>query len=188
MEVTMRLLPKVLVVGLLGLEAVAADWKYAGGASPQGGEQTLLYFDSESVERLTDGTVRAWTKSITVAEFNRMSKMKQGKMIEGLAKIVAGHYFPPYAVVSHASADDIADIVAWETVANLPETRPRAKVIVEIDCRKKMIRTLSATIFNDDESVRTSGKNGERDYISPEANGDTLRQLLCNPSLLKAIR
>jgi hypothetical protein len=164
------------------LEASAADWKYLGGAllKNKSGEM-LAYYDAESVQYLSNGNVRVWIKAVDVSEVVRLTTKKK-EVIKTTAEKVADGYYPPY-VLSHpypqTSFDDYMEIVAWEEAANHSEIKPKAKLLFEVNCKDRMIQTLSAVIYKgDDETASTSGID-KWNHISPESNGETLQQILC---------
>ncbi len=74
--------------------------------------------------------------------------------------------------------EDCINIIVWEEGANDAEIRSRARVLFEVNCKDKMIRSLSTTLYND-AGVTSSSKGGEWDYIGPESNSETLLKILC---------
>jgi hypothetical protein len=171
----------LIVMLLSGAKANGAEWKFVGSYMLLKGEKTLAYYDTASVEYISDGKVRVWTKAITQAEFERILKKKEKQIIETSGSKLAKQYYPPYVLLNpETSFDQYIDIISWEEVANDSEIIPRLKTFFEINCREKKLRVLSITYFNNDGGVVTSSKEaGEWAYISPESNGETLKKILC---------
>ena len=137
----------LLIIGFYAVEASGADWKFLGGSDVRDGEKVIAYYDAESLEYLSNGNVRLWTKAVYPSEVERIANKKD--VIEKAAKKVVDAYFPPYVLLNphpKTSYDDYVEIIAWEEAANHAEIEPRARFLFEINCKEKTIRTLS-TIF-----------------------------------------
>ncbi|MGD0022693.1 MAG: hypothetical protein ABSC54_10370 [Smithellaceae bacterium] len=148
------LLAMLLILVLGYKEASGADWKYFGGATLPKKELVIAYYDDESIEYLPAGNVRVWTKSVSPSEIGKMAQKKE--VIEKAAKKVVQAYFPPYCLLNpypKTSYDDYMNIIGWEEAANHDEIKPRARILFEIDCKEKMIRTLSTTIYENKGGV-----------------------------------
>ncbi len=182
----MKSLVRVGVVPIVGLlilgyaEVWGADWKYFGGAVLAKGEEAISFYDAETVEVLSDGNVRVWIKAFTdKSEFKKVQVKKE--VIEKVANKLVRKYYPPYVLLHpypETTYDTYIDIIGWEETANDPEVRPRTRIFLEINCKAKMIRSLSVTSY-DRAGVSSSAKGGEWDYIGPETNGETLHKILC---------
>lgn len=176
----------ILIIMLVTLiivykEASGADWKYFGGATLPKKEIVITYYDDESIEYLTTGNVRVWTKSVNSSEVEKITQKKG--VIEKAAKKVIQKYSPPYCLLNpypKTSYDDYINIIGWEEAANNSAIEPRARILFEIDCNGKMIQTLSTTIYEKKGGVtKGSGAPSEWSYISPETNSETLQKILC---------
>jgi hypothetical protein len=173
------LITMFLILALGCVEASGADWKFFGGSVLLKDETTIGYYDVESIEYLSNGNVRVWTKTVNPSEVERISGKKE--VIEKAARKLIDGYYPPYALLNpypKTSFDDFINIIGWEEAANYVGIKPRLRVLFEINCKGKMIRALSTTAYND-AGVPSSSKGGEWDYIGPETNSETLQKILC---------
>lgn len=169
-----------VAIGLTSIDANGADWKFCGGATLFKGEKTIAFYDSESVEHTSDGTVRVWVKAIKQSKFNMVMKKNEKQIIEKSAKKVANRYYPPYALANQkTSFDDCIEIISWEELANTYEIKTRSKLLFEIKCADKKIRTLSGASYKNNGEIEFSTKIGDWEYISPESNGELLQKILC---------
>jgi hypothetical protein len=181
LRTTLIIMIATLVIG--SLEASAADWKFLGGAllKKKSGE-TLAFYDAESVQYLSSGNVRVWTKAVDASEVDRLATKKK-EIIKTTAEKVANGYYPPYVLSNsnpQPSFDTYMEIVAWEQAANHAEIKPKAKLLYEINCKGKMIQNLSAVIHKGDGRTASTSDIDKWNYISPESNGETLQKILCN--------
>lgn len=170
-----------IIIFLFFLEGWGTDWKYFGGSVLQKGETAIVYYDPESLAYLSNGNVRVWTKAVSPSEHNKKI-MEKEEVIEKAARKIAKGYYPPYVLVGSSrqtTFDDYINIVVWEEGASDIEMKSRARVLYEVSCKDKMIRSLSATVY-DDAGVTSGSKGGEWDYIGPESNSETLLKILCN--------
>ncbi len=177
-----RLLIIVLVIiGFYAVEASGADWKFFGGTVLEKGDKVIVYYDAESVEYPSDGNVRVWTKTVAPSEVEKVIEKKE--VIEKAAQKVANGYYPPYILTNptpQPSFDNYMEIIGWEEAANHGETQPRARIFFEMNCKIKMIRSLSAISFGNDGGIKSSKRTpDEWSYISPETDSDTLHKILC---------
>jgi hypothetical protein len=182
MRRTILLIGVLLMVGFDGPEVHGADWKYLGGSKVAKGEDAIIFYDAEGVERTPNGNVRAWTKAFTdKAAFNRTEKKK--KTVEGAARKLVVGYVPPYCLVDPKncpSYDTAIDMIGYEETANDTYLQPRMRALYETDCEKKMIRTLSIILYKKNGGVDSESNPGEWNHISPETNAETLHKVLCN--------
>jgi hypothetical protein len=168
----------LFTIALPHFDAVGADWKFFGGTMVSG-EKMLTFYDAES-SKYTAGTVKVWVESIGQSEFNTKMKMHKKQNIEKAAEKVVSGYSPPYSSVNKkTSYDDSIEVISWEELANSSVLQPRAKLLFEINCKDKKIRTLTGTSFKNDGDITSSTKASEWNYISPESNGETLQKILC---------
>ena len=170
------------IISLLTVtEAQSEEWKFFGGTTLLKGEKTISYYDTESIEYGSIGNIKVWTKTVTQSEFQKIVQQEQSQIVDKSAKKIANGYVPPYSlfVSKNTNFDEVIDIVTWEEVANSFQIKPRVKILFEINCKEKRIRTISVTYFKDDGGVASSKNSGEWSYISPESNGETLQIILC---------
>jgi hypothetical protein len=171
-----------VILAITVIEASAADWKFIGGTllKKTSGE-TLAYYDPESVQYLPNGNVRVWIKAVDASEVDRLLA-KEKAIIETTAEKVANGYYPPYVLSNpkpERSFDTYMEIVAWEEAANHAAIKPRAKLLYEINCKERMIQTLSAVSYETDGTTASTSDAGQWNYISPESNSETLQKILC---------
>lgn len=170
----------IITIALTSVEAAVADWKFYGSATLFKGEETIVFYDSESVEYISGGTIRVWVKAIGQSEFDMMMEKNEKQILDKSAEKVASGYFPPYSLVNQkTNLDDSIEIISWEELANSFEINSRAKLLFEIDCIEKKIRTLSVINYKDDRMMEPNKKKGDWNYISPESNAKTLQEILC---------
>ena len=170
----------LVAISLANIDAAAADWKYCGGATLLKGEGTITFYDSESMDYTTDGTVRVWVKAIKESVFNLAMKKYKKQVVEKAAQKVINRYYPPYMLANQkTSYDDGVMIIAWEELANFYEIKPRAKILFEITCNARKIRTLSGVNYKNNGETESSSKIGDWNYITPESNGEALHKILC---------
>jgi hypothetical protein len=174
----MNALARIGLVGCLFVTpAIAADdpnWKLFGGT-----DDSYLYFAAGDIERLPDGHLRVWTKGLSVKQVNSAAE-KAVKDKGSISRIAFASIVdsPPLSGVKNLSKDEITDVVIEEDVANHSDLQPVIRVLYELDCAGKMMRTLS--IY-----VRKGGKTGRSNspaewmYVPPESNAATLHTLLC---------
>jgi hypothetical protein len=168
----------LFTIALSHFEAAGADWKFFGGTTVSG-EKMITFYDAESPV-YAGGTVKVWVESIGQSEFNMKMKSHEKQIIKKAAEKVVSGYFPPYSLVNKkTSYDDCIEVISWEELANSAVLQPRAKLLFEINCSEKKIRTLTGTSFKSDGDIASSTKASEWNYISPESNGETLQKILC---------
>lgn len=167
-------------ISLICTEAKGADWKYFGGVKlPLKNELAISFYDSETVEYLSNGNVRVWIKTVTKSEFEMVTKKKKNQIAEESAKKLVNGYFPPYTLVTpNTSYDDVIDIITWEETAKYAFS-PIFKMFSEINCKEKKHRILSTIYFKNDGGVKSNDSPHKWEYISPESNMETLQKILC---------
>lgn len=170
----------IITTFLKGAEVHGSEWKFIGGSTLLKGEKTLGYYDTESVEYISGGNVSVWMKAVTQFEFERIMNKEEKQIVDKSAKKLASGYIPPYSSVNpKITFDEAINIITWEEVANSSQIKPRLKILFEINCKEKKIRTISATYYKSDGGVASSENLAEWTYISPESNGETLQKILC---------
>jgi hypothetical protein len=160
-------------------DLLGADWKYIGdnyiNSSP-----TMSFYNAESVECTSNGNLRAWIKGVRITEINRMMRKKDKDLVRTSAEKVMRSYIPPYAFIEdNISFNKSIDIITWEETANHPDTKPSLMILSEIDCKQKMIRTLSAIYYQKGDKIEIDPEVGKWHYVSPGSNGEKLSFILC---------
>jgi hypothetical protein len=174
----MNAIARIGLVGCLFVTpAIAADapnWKLFGGT-----DDSFLYYAAGNIERLPNDHLRVWTKGLSVKQVNsaaeRAVKDKGSLSRIAFATVVDS---PPLSEVKTLSKDEITDIVIEEDVANHSELQPVIRVLYELDCAGKMMRTLSIYVRKDGKTGHSNSPD-EWMYVPPETNAATLHALLC---------
>jgi hypothetical protein len=177
---------KLLFIALLmtaflhGAEAQGADWKYYGAGTLQKSENVMTYYDAGSIEHLSDGHVKAWTKCISRSDVERTINLEEvTKRAE--RKIEAG-YIAPY-ILSNPKSQPNYDVnmrtTVWEEAANEDVIKPKLKVFYELNCKAKRIRNLSVISYKNDGGTETRSETDRWISIGPESNSETLYKMLC---------
>jgi hypothetical protein len=169
----------LITMSLISVESWGADWKYAGAAVIPKGEESLVFFDTQSVEHLSKGNVKVWIKSVNEIEFKKIFHKNEKIIVDRSAKKLVNGYFPPYSLVNPETRyPDVIDIVTWEETMNSDLVQFRMKTLLEINCKEKKHRTLSS-IFEYKGKLISSPDPDKWEYISPESNIETLYKILC---------
>lgn len=174
----------VTVCLLTGFRAdvLRASWKYAGAALPENGNgHTLAFFDAETVEYLSNGDVKVWVKTIDTSDVDGLVAREKTIMTKAAEK-TARSYYPPYFLSNpdpDASADACIEMILWEEAANHADVKPRAKMLYEINCRERMIQTVSAITYKSDGTTTFASDFDRWSPIPPDSTGDVLRRILC---------
>jgi hypothetical protein len=156
----------------------AADWKWIGGFTDNNNGQHLAFYDSETVERLHNGNVKAWMKDIKLSEMESIMNQHEDEIAKKAGKKVAEGYVPPYTLVKKSDRD-IIDLITWETIANYHGTNTHSKLLIEFACKKRLSRSLYFTIKTDGKTISLN-KPDEWTPIQPDSNSETLHKILCN--------
>lgn len=165
---------------LNGAEAQGADWKYYGGGDLPKSETMIAYYDAKSIERLSDGHVKVWTKGISLSEVEKIMNLEEvTKRAE--SKIKAG-YVPPY-ILSNPKPEPGYDvntrILMWEEAGNYDVIKSKLKVFYELNCKAKKILNLSIISSKNDGGTETRSDLDKWISISPGSNSETLHNILC---------
>jgi hypothetical protein len=174
------IIPVLIISFLHGAEAQGADWKYYGGVDLPKGEIMKAYYDAEKIERLSDGHVRVWTKSIGLSEVERIMDLEEVTK-RAAGKIKAG-YVPPYILSSsrHEPGYDVnTRIIFWEEAANYDVIKSKLKVFYELNCKAKEIQALSSISYKDDGKTEARSDAEKWISISAGSNSETLHKILC---------
>ena len=171
----------LVAINLISIDAAGADWKFCGGATLLKGEKTIACYDTESVEHTADGTVRVWVKAIKQSVFDAAIKKYEKQVVEKAAKKLVAQYYPPYVLVNQKTNSDVyVEIIVREELTNSYEIKPRVKVLFEINCLERKIRTRSVVNYKKNGESDSSSNIGDWQYITPESNGDNLQKILCH--------
>ena len=173
----------------------ASDWKYAGyvGTTALDRQPSVAFYDADSLKR--DGSsVRYWVKTIpekTLDTYAGKPGTKKSKdFVEAAANKIASGYVPPLLTVQgmvEKHQGDLKDflvaVVAWEVAANTGANHTTL-FLYEIDCDRKAIRYLDATVFDGKGNVkaRTGTLKKEWSFIAPDTNAAWTSEVMCPKS------
>lgn len=171
--------PLTLVVFLAASAATAQSpshsWHFFGVTQ----DGTSLFYSSTDLHGLPDGHVEVWTKGLSSKavrrEGDRLIKDKDVLKRVTMSALVGA---PPITSVEKLSQDQIDEIALEEEVANEAQLKPVLRMLWEVDCAGKMMRTLSTYLV---KGGRTgfSDKATEWGHVPPESTGETLYTLVC---------
>ena len=165
---------------LHGAEAQGADWKFYGEGDLSKGDAVIAYYDAESIKRLPDGMVRAWTQCISHAEVERTVNLEE--VSKKAARKIKERYVPPY-MLSNPKPEPGYDvnmrIIGWEAAGNYDVIKPNLKVFYELDCQAKKIRILSKINYKNDGGTETSSEIEKWIHVNPGSNTESLYKILC---------
>ena len=171
----------LLIISFLnGAEAHGADWKFYGRGDLPKSEAVIAYYDAESIERLSDGHVKAWTKSIGLSEVEKIMNLEE--VTKKAARKIKTGYVPPYLLSNpkpEPGSDVSQRIIVWEEAADYDVTKPKLKVFYELNCEGKKIRNLSIISSKSDGGKETRSDIDTWISIRPESNSETLHKILC---------
>jgi hypothetical protein len=103
-----KLLSVALLMGMILScnEAKGADWKFWGGSTSAKSEKVLLYYDTESLEHLSGGNIKVWTKAIKQTDIEKAIAKKDKQIIKAAAKQLQKNL-----------QTGICRLISWEIVA-----------------------------------------------------------------------
>lgn len=158
--------------------AADVDWKAYGFPTFEG--PNVCFYDANTVTRMPDGHLRAWTKCLLQKELDGIdTKSVIGKrIVENAARKVAAVYVPPITVIDNLDFNQSVAIIGYEETADLGQLQPKAQFYYELNCSERTIRTLS-TFVESESGESSDNKPSEWDYIPPEGAGANLHKILC---------
>lgn len=159
--------------------AIAADvdWKWYGGlASAIKGEEYCFY-EERGLVRAGQNIIRVWTKCLLQRDLDAVSQkdIYWRAFIDMSASRIAHYYFPPIAKIEHLDSQQIEQIIAYETLADVSGISPDTQIFYELDCGQRKLRELHISVGTQSTDVPTDWKN-----VPPEGNGANLISLLCH--------
>lgn len=170
----------VLACGLLTMipGANAAEWKVFG-AHETNGKKELLFFQADGVVRKPSGYVQVWVKILKQSDIDRVAghkdKQRAGRMVE---RLLSGYVPPILRNEKKNDADQVFYFTLAEDVASTAEVKVRTRILYEVDCAERLVRTLSVYVAND-KSSKSSDEVGTWAHVAPESNADELLPLVC---------
>lgn len=178
-----------LPVALFALGAHASEWRIAGLTKMLNDNQSVLFFDAETVSHPTKDSVRFWLKGIQATQFDSYFKAHKRSVMDQTAKKLATGYAPDLFLLDPVRAqfanskelnDAIDHYISWEIIANDPSVPTASKFYWEIDCAGRRVKTLDVALYNDRGELRPSGKlTNEYRSIDPDSNVQLWSLLLC---------
>jgi hypothetical protein len=121
-------------------QAEQDDWEFYGGTEI-GKEVLITYFSLSSVEKMQNGHVRVWIKSLPAKEIQKILDAKKGNdlLVKGAGRRIASGYIPAYCLANDCTQEQLLDLVLDEEIANRSNINVRAKIFYELDCAGKKI-------------------------------------------------
>lgn len=158
------------------------DWKLYGSATLDGNDEVTVFYSSSSIQKLQNGHIRVWVKSLAHAQINQTLNAKRGKdaRVERVAKKMVDGLSTPIAKIESLTSDQIAGILLEEEVANEALLVPRAQVFYELNCATRQIKGLSLNFVDKAGKRGSTSKEGEWDYVPPESIANRLMKMLCD--------
>ena len=176
------LLAAVIVLTGFVTDELRASWKYAGTIllEKENG-YALAFFDAENIQYPFNGDVQVWVKAIDASEIDRVVA-KEKDIVKKATEKMATSYYPPYFMSKpdqDPAMDTYIEMIEWEEAANRPDIKPRARFLYEINCKERMIQTISAVTYKRDGTSTFTSDFDKWSSLAPETAGDALRRILC---------
>jgi hypothetical protein len=175
-------------------QTAATDWKYYGSAEArQMGEgfgkipATYIFFDAKGIRQMPDHHLNLWAKSLPKAEVDALTSAIATDPALGAAftERIQSKYIPPFAAATGASPEKdkkgYISFVFWEAVANTKNMQPTSRILYDIDCAQRRIRSLSLQLYTDKTPPEglSSNEAGDWDYAAPDTNAGYLMAIVC---------
>jgi hypothetical protein len=165
---------------LTGAKAQGTDWKFYGSSDLSKSENVIAFYDAESIERLSDGNVKAWTKTISLSEVERITKVEE--VSNKAERKIKARYVPPYILSNpepRPSSEDTMKIIVWEEAANYDVIKAKSKALYELDCTGNKFRNISMTSPKKGGEHKAEPTIDEWTSIRSKSNAETLHNILC---------
>ena len=169
----------LITIFLTGAKAQGADWKFYGSSDLSRSETVIAYYDAESIERFSNGHVKARTKTISLSEVERIMKVEE--VSKKAERKIAARYVPPYILSNpepRPSSEDTMKIIVWEEAANYDVIKAKTNALYELNCKRNKIRNLSSSGDKYGGGQKTRTKIDQWAAISLKSNAETLRNIL----------
>lgn len=173
------LLASVTTTAATSANPAPPDWKFYGGVSSANG-QSWCFYDAGEVVREAAGLIRVAAKCLAQTAIDGIDVEHDfaGQIARNAARRQG--YRPPYMLTEITNADEMADIVTLEQIADVANIEPRVTLSYELDCGKNLARELSLRVQVNGK-VRSVDRPGDWQVVSPEANTVRLVKILCRP-------
>jgi hypothetical protein len=165
----------MICVGLLLCGAAPVDWKFIGD-NQGGGIELVNFYDATSVRRLPKHHIEVWTKAIDLKVLENLNLDQDG--IDAAASNFVRGYRPPYALLHEVDRDQLVDLLAFEQMAKDPTIQPRVQSLWEMDCDRRVGRTISL-IMNTHGKMTATDTPTSWIHFPPESIGRDLMILVC---------
>ncbi len=165
----------LLAASVAAAQSPTHAWHFYGVTQ----DGTSLFYSSTDLSRTPDGHVQVWTKGLLSKAVQREGDHLV-KDKEALKRIVASVVIgaQPITSVQKLTQDEVTEVALEEEVANRGQLAPVMRILLEVDCAGKMVRSLS-TYINKGGRSGSSEKPTEWDHVAPESTGETLYSLVC---------
>jgi hypothetical protein len=148
------------------------------------GESGLfLFFDADSLILEGSDIVRVWSKAIKFEELRKMLDKNRDILLARAEARLNNGYVPPSYTGSNKgkniNVEVIKKSVVIEEIANYIGLKTYVITLDEINCKTRMMRTISTTIYDKDGTPFTDNKIEQYHYIIPDGHNDHLRKIVC---------
>ena len=123
--------------------------------------------------------VLVWAKALPTEKLNTMDAPVEGevkKMVDSIGRLISQGYQPPLATIKPMQQQQLLMTITYEQMADAGLVDPAIKILYEIDCGQKLVRTLSIMT-----STVSNSTVAQWEHIAPESTLATLRKLTCKP-------
>jgi len=192
-HIHLRTIPAIFTL-LVGFNAYASQWEFAGVAEAEKAKQLEVFFDSETITHPTKDSVRFWIKNLDAQELERYRDAHGESIVDKvLQKLATGYIprlfqlsaipsqFPTTKELNLAIANAVADeIIVNEAAAALHTLNT---FYVEIDCAGSRLRLLQGTEYNaKGKLIGRQTRANEFGFIAPDSNAQWWSMMFCSPS------
>ena len=153
------------------------DWKFYGYIPSEGG--SLCFYEAKGIRVEADDQVKVWTKCLRQREMDDADSVKEG--IDYAARNIAIYYVPPIAMIQQMDSHGIVSVIIYESIADLGNIEPVARIYYELDCHGRRERELSFYATEKGKPMNSEAPL-EWKFVPPEGNGAHLLALVCQQS------
>ena len=152
-----------------------SNWHFFGTTGLDKHVGDILFYSSTDLVRLPNGHLQVWAKALNAKVLNKAALSKEA-LNRAVTKVLRDDI--AFGKVQPLTPDEKDDLAAYEELANQGEISAHVKVLYELDCASRMVRTLSV-IVEEHGSIRSNDSVAKWSHTAPETNGAALTALLC---------
>jgi hypothetical protein len=173
-------------------QTVATDWKYYGSveATHVRGQKVpaaYIFFDAKGVRQLPDHHLNVWAKSLSKASVDAFTSTMatDPPLSAAFSERIQSKYMPPFAAVTGESPEKdekgYVSSVFWEAVANTKTLPLTSRILYDIDCVQRRLRSLSLQLWTEksDAAGLSFDQAGDWEYAAPDTNAGYLIAIVC---------